>query len=820
MGASMSGRSIYSLTKSIVTKSLNRIIHSVSPVTFGFLPRTRRDYRQQVGNGLESNVFMAPLRFIMRNFVQATLVVQKDEDVEFDHPMLELIKKPNRFYSGTDLWRATIMSWAQDGNAYWLCLRNRLGMPVQLWYIPHFLIEPKWDDNGNEFITHYEYRPSTNTGTPIIRIEPEDIVHFREGLDPDNLRKGMGILKPLYREIFTDDEAANYAASMLNNMGVPGLVISPEKDMAIDSADAESTKLFIKDKFSGDGRGQALVMKGATKVSTFGFNPKDMDLGAIRNIPEERVCAMLGMPAAVVGFGTGLQSSKVGATMNALIRLAWTGCISPLQDMFAETLGNSALAVAFDVAESLKWDRSEVEALQDNEDEKAKRAGQLVKDGIIMISEGRTMTGFESDDSHRIFLRPINVIEVPEGETAAEQEDPPAEELPALPAPDPDASADDDDAGEEGAAAAGSPSLKTVKKFASGGRVDPKKIIVVGDSSCVMPAGDLHKVMQEHFGKDVQVFIGHDEFEVLSERVAKQLVALTHKDSPLDEEQNVLANSPHAKPADWQLALIRSLDRFGLRHSDVMLKDLLKFMDQLGADAARAALEVLEEPEEPKGKKPKKGQKYDERLQRYRCDLRAKQEDQIGIETDAVIEAMALADASEDLKKRYAKAYLLTADIVFKETEAAVGLGVNLPDKVARDIAAIGERRTLLVRLPETTRARVFQEIARGRELGEGVEAIARRLRDKVPAGPWSSPEVRARVIAKTEIKFAQNASMTQFGRQVPGAQMLVFDARAGQTDEVCLGIDGAVVTIEQADQLAIEEHPRGTRSFSIHLEN
>ena len=41
----------------------------------------------------------------------------------------------------------------------------------------------------------------------------------------------------------------------------------------------------------------------------------------------------------------------------------------------------------------------------------------------------------------------------------------------------------------------------------------------------------------------------------------------------------------------------------------------------------------------------------------------------------------------------------------------------------------------------------------------------------------------------------------------------MVLDARAGDTDELCESLNGAVVTIDEAQQLAADEHPNGTRN-------
>src|SRR3546814_14292914 len=78
---------------------------------------------------------------------------------------------------------------ALDGNAYWMIVRNGLGRPAELWYIPHWLIEPKWPANGSVFISHYVYSPGG--GAASMEIDPAAVIHFRHGLHPHNPRKGL-----------------------------------------------------------------------------------------------------------------------------------------------------------------------------------------------------------------------------------------------------------------------------------------------------------------------------------------------------------------------------------------------------------------------------------------------------------------------------------------------------------------------------------------------------------------------------------------------------------------------------------------------------
>ena len=61
-----------------------------------------------------------------------------------------------------------------------------------------------------------------------------------------------------------------------------------------------------------------------------------------------------------------------------------------------------------------------------------------------------------------------------------------------------------------------------------------------------------------------------------------------------------------------------------------------------------------------------------------------------------------------------------------------------------------------LVDLDRPSRRIVTDIIADARAESLGVNEVVARLRDKIPAGPWRTAAIRARVIARTEIKHAQ----------------------------------------------------------------
>ncbi len=394
----------------------------------------------KVGQGLDSNVVMAPIQFIQRTFTQSIPIVEEAADGRKwkpldTHPLEHLLANPNQFYDGDTLAKALLLSWFIDGNAYELKRRNRLLGVVELWYVPHWLMEPAWSrvGRGGPFITHYDYNPD-GMGKQMVPVE--DVVHLRVGLDPRNPRKGLSPIKAALREVLTDEEASAFSAYLLGNMGVPGGIIAPTTtDVAWSPDEIKEMKEYMKSGFTGKKRGNWMVLGAPTSVEQFGFDPNQLMLGPLRDISEERICAMIGVPAAVVGFGAGLQSTKVGATMREMVKLARVNCIEPTQTTVARQLGRQLLPDFEPEPEKFRvaYDNSGVSMFLEDEDAVAKRAAALYESGLAKLNEGRAMVGLDPDPEGDTYKKATAPAPMPPGLVP----DPPDPPEPGDPDPEP-----------------------------------------------------------------------------------------------------------------------------------------------------------------------------------------------------------------------------------------------------------------------------------------------------------------------------------------------------------------------------------------------
>jgi len=411
-----------SSASAIVTKATDPIRHVNSGSSWFVLPRTKFDYAKEVDPENNSAV-AAAVGYVARNFPEAPAVILTDlpdsePEIVQGHPMAELLHRPNSHHSGTVLWMALLSDFLIAGNAYLIKLRNEAGVPVELWWAPSSTIEPEADPRDpTVFIKHYKYEP----GGGSILYDPSEIVHLRNGIALGNNRKGKGALGSALREIFTDDEAANFTATILRNLGVPGVILSPDGDVTVDPEERKQIRARWNREFGGDNRGGLMVASGKTKVTRLSFTPQELNMQAIRDIPESRIAALLGIPAAVVGLLVGLKQTAVGATLAEYRELAFENGIIPLQRLIAEQLDVQLLRdFSPDPSMRTAFDLRNVRVLQEDENRRHERLRQDVSAGLLTRADFKRGVGLKPDPSDDVYLIPMSTVEVPVGERMAD----------------------------------------------------------------------------------------------------------------------------------------------------------------------------------------------------------------------------------------------------------------------------------------------------------------------------------------------------------------------------------------------------------------
>jgi HK97 family phage portal protein len=390
-------------------------------VTFGWAGRTsvsaeRAKYGAELGNPLTHPLIMAAVQWLMRTIYEAPLqLVKRDASGKVvsrraRHYVIDLLKKPNAYYNGMVMMKGVAASWDIDGNAYIIKWRNPDTLRVEaLFYEPHYSIRPRFYGDlifsGNQilrddkkFISFYEvYRPNlAGTGGDWKRVEVDDVIHLRDGIDPTNPRKGINKLASLLAELFTDQQRAYFSATVLSNVGMIPFVVSPrETNQVITPKQAEKLKEELELR-SREGRGKPIVAGRAIRVDELGFSPEDMDLTAMASIPEERVASVIGPNSYVLGF---IPENSVYTNFLEARRDAYESFLIPLQSYIAAQLTDDLLREFIDDEnQNLEYYYADVYAMLEWRMKVFELWGKAFRDGISKRSEAKSGTGQEMDD--------------------------------------------------------------------------------------------------------------------------------------------------------------------------------------------------------------------------------------------------------------------------------------------------------------------------------------------------------------------------------------------------------------------------------------
>ena len=326
-----------------------------------------------------------------------------------DHEASRLWNNPSPYLSSSLLAQYITSAISVSGDAFILKLKSDAGQVVELYPLIPELVEVK--GTKEELITHYIYKQKGQT----LNIAREDIIHLRERIDPRDHKRGLSPLRSVMVEILGDAAASQMAAALVKNTGVPSVVISPKNDLSMTGEEAENIAETFGRRFGGENRGRPLVISGGeVDIQTLSFSPKDLEIGALRNVNEERISAVLGVPAILAGLGAGLKSATY-SNVKELREFFTEQKLIPMWKSVANDFTNQLLLTDFETnnAYSMEFNLKDVRALSADEDASMSRAVQGFNAGFMTVNEARQATNMPNIDKADYFMRGMSLAEVP-----------------------------------------------------------------------------------------------------------------------------------------------------------------------------------------------------------------------------------------------------------------------------------------------------------------------------------------------------------------------------------------------------------------------
>jgi HK97 family phage portal protein len=367
----------------------------------------------QTGYGRNELVY-ACIRERSENLPQSVLRVypgQHGEALE-EHRLRRLLAQPNPVTNEFEFFELSVTYLDLAGNCYWLIQRGRDGLPAELWPLRPDLIRILPTQNPRVWNYGYVLDPSTSargTLTEIIPVPQRDIVHVKYP-NPLDAYFGQPPLRAAARAVSLDNAATDFVDSLLRNDATPTTVVTTQD--RVDDALVNRLRARWMARFGGRNRGGPVFLQKGMDIKAIGLNLRDLEFPDLRAYSESRICAAFDVPPILVGAKVGLDRSTFTNYGEARKQL-WEEAIFSLQRRFGDAVAAKLLPNFSGVGRSrvqLRWDNSDVLALQEAESARWERATNALARGGITINDFRRTVELEPVASGDVFLMPAGVV--------------------------------------------------------------------------------------------------------------------------------------------------------------------------------------------------------------------------------------------------------------------------------------------------------------------------------------------------------------------------------------------------------------------------
>lgn len=372
--------------------------------------------------------------FIARNMAQLGLhVYERVDDVDrrrrYDHPLAELIRRPNRWTSRFRFMEGTISDLCIYDLAVWWKVKD--GDRRALLRLPPRMLEPI----GDQWLYTDVWRLRGNRG---YRDIPSNELVVFHGYNPDDERLGAPPLEALRRILAEEIAATDYREELWGKGArLSGVIERPKDAPAWTDKARDNFASGWRQMFTGDGPnvGGTAVLEDGMTYKPISMTARDAQYVEARKLTREEVASAYHIPLPMVGILDHATFSNIREQHANLYQDTFgPWCVSLEEDVELQLLPDmdpepERFYTEFNIAEKLKGSfETQAAAIQ-----------KAVGAPVMTPNEGRARLNLSRDLDPRsdMLVRPLNV------ENGADDEED-TTTTPALPPGETDDEEDDD----------------------------------------------------------------------------------------------------------------------------------------------------------------------------------------------------------------------------------------------------------------------------------------------------------------------------------------------------------------------------------------
>jgi HK97 family phage portal protein len=326
LGSGLSYYALVSSYKSWVYTCTTKIANSVAMLPLKLIVYRNSTGRKICGSEIKSRLRPIEKQHEKRAWLKANGL--KQEEI-FEHPFLDLMKRPNHIDTRFVLWFNMILRLELTGTAGIYIVSDGLGIPRELWILPltkSGVLKPMPD--SRDMISGFAYEDSGRT-TKFTR----DEILFLRYPDPASPFEGMSALKAQLYPYDIDTFLEKQQYYLLKNRAVFGNVFSTDQNLKQNQID--SLKELLSAQYQGAANsGNPLVLHSGLKLgdTKLGATLADLMVKDVEQFAQDKLLSAYGTPAGKLG----LVKDVNRANMEALDDTYFGDCIKPKTMMIEE----------------------------------------------------------------------------------------------------------------------------------------------------------------------------------------------------------------------------------------------------------------------------------------------------------------------------------------------------------------------------------------------------------------------------------------------------------------------------------------------------
>lgn len=379
-------------TKASATQQSMRIAYNAA--TF-----TNWEYSKLVATGYMRNVVVyrcVELGSQLFSQVPWKATNSRGTDVPDNHPLLDLLNRPNPFQSGVAFRHQARALLRLHGNLY-IEKQRRIGRdtttgtvstsPRELYVIPPERMTIELDADGARSNYVYQWQGFIKKWPidPITGVS--DILHIRRFNPIDDLY-GFGDLKPASRSTDTWNSVVEYNKCLLDNSGNPPGVFSikQDKDSIITPQQLETARQMIDSFYTGVHNAGKPIVAPNIDYKAMAWSPKDMEWNKSKDSVAKDICIAFGVPYVLLNMTDSTFANAEEARLSY-----FEDQILPELELFRDEMNHWFMDDFPNI--ELKFN---VDVLPFMSQKLAKKANAVENMSLILtINEARELFGFE-----------------------------------------------------------------------------------------------------------------------------------------------------------------------------------------------------------------------------------------------------------------------------------------------------------------------------------------------------------------------------------------------------------------------------------------